>query len=242
MRISPLGLAFRHAPIPALHAAVSAALLPTHTHPEAIAGALAQAAAVAWLQAQGQQQHGTGPVALLTYLRSTCGSYSADMDAKLDLQQGVAAGGGLTGAAHGDSLCKTGRWAEFFSSRSWADELALSGAVAPGFQIAAVDAVAAALCALVCHWSHPEDAVVAAVHYGGDTDTVASMTGALAGALHGCDWVPERWVAPLENGPVPAVGGTEAVAAAAMAAASAAQQDVAGGGSKESIPGGSYVA
>ena len=40
------------------------------------------------------------------------------------------------------------------------------------FQIAAVDAVACALCALCFHWGHPEDMVVAAVHYGGDTDTI----------------------------------------------------------------------
>jgi len=56
-------------------------------------------------------------------------------------------------------------------------ELAVAHQVAPGFQIAAVDAVAASLWAAVGHWHCPADAVVAAVHYGGDTDTIACMTG-----------------------------------------------------------------
>lgn len=42
-------------------------------------------------------------------------------------------------------------------------------------------------------------AVIAAVHYGGDTDTIACMAGALAGALHGSAWLPARWLDNLEN-------------------------------------------
>jgi ADP-ribosyl-[dinitrogen reductase] hydrolase len=38
-----------------------------------------------------------------------------------------------------------------------------------------------------------EDAVVAAIELGGDTDTVACVTGALAGAMFGIDAIPERW-------------------------------------------------
>ncbi|MEU8137785.1 ADP-ribosylglycohydrolase family protein [Streptodolium elevatio] len=41
------------------------------------------------------------------------------------------------------------------------------------------------------------DAVRAAVDLGGDTDTVAAVTGGLAGAVHGVDAVPEAWTAPL---------------------------------------------
>jgi ADP-ribosylglycohydrolase len=36
-------------------------------------------------------------------------------------------------------------------------------------------------------------AIVAAARYGGDTDTLACMTGALAGALHGPAWLPQDW-------------------------------------------------
>lgn len=70
-------------------------------------------------------------------------------------------------------------WQLYLRGPGWSAELATSGQVAPGFQIKATDAVAAALWAAVLHWDQPADAVVAAVHYGGDTDTIACMTGAV---------------------------------------------------------------
>ena len=181
MRIAPLGLAFRHAPMPVLYEAVKAALLATHTHPDGIAGALVQAAAVAWLQGQvlqpqEQQQQGfagnhhadaaaacpglsnvlssaglSGPCALLAHLRRTCGGYSAQMDSKLQLlHQTVASGNGYSSRQLApEAIGKHGRWAEYFSSKAWADELALSQTLAPDFQMKAVEAEAAALCALV---------------------------------------------------------------------------------------------
>lgn len=45
----------------------------------------------------------------------------------------------------------------------------------------------------------PEDALVEAVNAGGDTDSVASMAGALAGARYGTSWIPQRWLSHLEN-------------------------------------------
>ncbi|PYC83202.1 ribosylglycohydrolase [Streptomyces tateyamensis] len=42
-----------------------------------------------------------------------------------------------------------------------------------------------------------EAAVRAAVDLGGDTDTVAAVTGGLAGAIHGLDAIPTRWTEPL---------------------------------------------
>ncbi|GAA3769099.1 ADP-ribosylglycohydrolase family protein [Streptomyces phyllanthi] len=42
-----------------------------------------------------------------------------------------------------------------------------------------------------------EAAVRAAVDLGGDTDTVAAVTGGLAGAVYGAGDIPERWVEPL---------------------------------------------
>ncbi|MCB5180696.1 ADP-ribosylglycohydrolase family protein [Streptomyces antimicrobicus] len=49
------------------------------------------------------------------------------------------------------------------------------------------------------------DAVGAAVDLGGDTDTVACVTGALAGAVYGAGAVPERWTARLHV-PLPGFG------------------------------------
>jgi ADP-ribosylglycohydrolase len=50
-----------------------------------------------------------------------------------------------------------------------------------------------------------EESLGAAIDLGGDTDTVAAVTGALAGAVHGIEAVPERWTAPLHV-PLPGFG------------------------------------
>ncbi|MFC9281611.1 ADP-ribosylglycohydrolase family protein [Streptomyces collinus] len=51
-----------------------------------------------------------------------------------------------------------------------------------------------------------EDAIRAAIDLGGDTDTVAAVTGGLAGACYGLDAVPARWTEPLHV-PLPGSGG-----------------------------------
>ncbi|MFJ5078272.1 ADP-ribosylglycohydrolase family protein [Streptomyces sp. NPDC088553] len=50
-----------------------------------------------------------------------------------------------------------------------------------------------------------EEAVAAAVDLGGDTDTVAAVTGMLAGAVHGVGAIPARWTATLHV-PLPGFG------------------------------------
>ncbi|WP_055589024.1 ADP-ribosylglycohydrolase family protein [Peterkaempfera griseoplana] len=50
-----------------------------------------------------------------------------------------------------------------------------------------------------------EEAVRAAVDLGGDTDTVAAVTGGLAGACYGLDAIPVRWTEPLHV-PLPGSG------------------------------------
>lgn len=47
-----------------------------------------------------------------------------------------------------------------------------------------------------------EDALVAAIELGGDTDTVAAVAGGLAGAVHGVQAIPSRWTTYL-HGRVP---------------------------------------
>jgi ADP-ribosylglycohydrolase len=48
--------------------------------------------------------------------------------------------------------------------------------------------------------------VRAAIDLGGDTDTVAAVTGGLAGAVYGADAVPVRWAEALHV-PLPGFGG-----------------------------------
>jgi poly(ADP-ribose) glycohydrolase ARH3 len=68
-----------------------------------------------------------------------------------------------------------------------------------GNGIRASEAVAAALWALLRYWRTPEECVIRAVGFGGDTDTIAAMAGALVGALHGASWIPARWFDNIEN-------------------------------------------
>ena len=51
-----------------------------------------------------------------------------------------------------------------------------------------------------------EHAVRAAIDLGGDTDTVAAVTGGLAGAVYGCGAIPSRWTDPLHV-PMPGSNG-----------------------------------
>ncbi len=57
-------------------------------------------------------------------------------------------------------------------------------------------------CAFFCfsrHSGEPEKAITEAVNAGGDTDSIACITGALCGALHGIGSFPNKWVKGLEN-------------------------------------------
>ncbi|GAA3131277.1 hypothetical protein GCM10017687_53560 [Streptomyces echinatus] len=51
-----------------------------------------------------------------------------------------------------------------------------------------------------------EDAIRAAIDLGGDTDTVAAVTGGLAGAYYGLDAIRARWTQPLHV-PLPGFDG-----------------------------------
>ncbi|MEU1472724.1 ADP-ribosylglycohydrolase family protein [Streptomyces sp. NPDC005761] len=50
-----------------------------------------------------------------------------------------------------------------------------------------------------------EEALATAIDVGGDTDTVAAVTGALAGAVYGFGAIPTRWTGPLHV-PMPGFG------------------------------------
>jgi ADP-ribosyl-[dinitrogen reductase] hydrolase len=54
--------------------------------------------------------------------------------------------------------------------------------------------------AFYCHLKfEPEDALIAAASSGGDTDSIASIAGALAGASRGSAWIPKQWLSCLEE-------------------------------------------
>jgi len=58
--------------------------------------------------------------------------------------------------------------------------------------------------AIYCFLSEPYSfvrAVLLAISLGGDTDTIAAMTGAISGACLGIESIPEKWKSKLENRP-----------------------------------------
>ncbi len=57
-------------------------------------------------------------------------------------------------------------------------------------------------CAFYCfsrYFEQPEKAIIEAVNAGGDTDSIACITGALCGARRGVEAFPDRWIEGLEN-------------------------------------------
>ncbi len=68
-----------------------------------------------------------------------------------------------------------------------------------GSGVAAIESVPAALAVFLAHHADPVDTIIAAVSLGGDTDTVAAMAGALAGAHHGGQRWPTDLTARLED-------------------------------------------
>lgn len=69
------------------------------------------------------------------------------------------------------------------------DDLPTSGYVVHTLQTALHDGLRA---------NDPESAIVQSVNRGGDTDTIAAVTGAVAGARFGAEALPQRWLDAIE--------------------------------------------
>jgi poly(ADP-ribose) glycohydrolase ARH3 len=61
------------------------------------------------------------------------------------------------------------------------------------------EAVAASLWAFLRYGDNPEECLIRAVNFGGDTDTIGAMAGAQLGSLYGPEWIPSRWYSQIEN-------------------------------------------
>lgn len=186
MRISPLAIAYRNADAKTLRQAVAAAICASHRHPEAVDFAVVQAAAVQYALSV-QPDDFDGP-ALLAKLASLCENAAVQsvicktMDALAEFPDG------------GDEF-------ETLQKIVADPELKRPGS-SMDFQIASVHMAPCVLWTACRHHRDPRRALQAAIDLGGDTDTTASMVGAIVGALHGVDWCtsPVNWAAGLENG------------------------------------------
>lgn len=68
-----------------------------------------------------------------------------------------------------------------------------------GNGIEAFNSVPTAIYSFLSHYHSFEEAILFAVSLGGDTDTIAAMTGAISGAYLGVDAIPDEWRSKLEN-------------------------------------------
>ncbi|NDJ78842.1 MAG: hypothetical protein GYB65_21535, partial [Chloroflexi bacterium] len=69
-----------------------------------------------------------------------------------------------------------------------------------GNRLTVQECVPAAVYCVLRYPNNFEKAVGFAARLGGDADTIAAITGAIAGALHGVSAIPARWLDTLENG------------------------------------------
>jgi hypothetical protein len=69
----------------------------------------------------------------------------------------------------------------------------------------AIQATALALWVTIVSWQHPKQAVMLAAALGGYAATTGALVGSLAGALHGCEWIPAAWWDRLQEEPQAAV-------------------------------------
>eukprot|EP00928_Gymnodinium_smaydae_P089395 TRINITY_DN73368_c0_g1_i1.p1 TRINITY_DN73368_c0_g1~~TRINITY_DN73368_c0_g1_i1.p1 ORF type:complete len:415 (-),score=43.28 TRINITY_DN73368_c0_g1_i1:106-1221(-) len=183
MRISPLGIACRSAlwGEAELRSAVVDAIRSSHRHPEAIDFAVVQARAVQYCMSV--EPHTFDAQGLLADLASRC--ETEDMK-NVIVQTALAL-------------------KDFRSDQDDLEVVAriVDGIRRPGsgmgFQIASVHMAPCVLWAACLHHRDPVSAVKLAIDLGGDTDTTASMVGAIMGALHGDEWC-SPWVGKLENG------------------------------------------
>jgi len=173
MRISPIGVAFRNATLDQLHEATKWAIISSHVHPEAVDAAFVQAHGIRTLLPLKSVDEMTPTQFIGELLR-----VSRNENVKERIQLVL----------------------HFLEDPTPPPVSVILHSLGSGFQIKAIEALGCALWAFVSNWDAPEECIIDAVGYGGDTDTVAAIAGVLAGALHGTDWIPTRWFDNLENG------------------------------------------
>jgi poly(ADP-ribose) glycohydrolase ARH3 len=166
MRVAPVGL-FLHNNLAAVLKAAHDSSLVTHTHYLAVQGAALQATAVA-LAVRGPLDIGN----FLGTLANTLRHFE-----KL----------GQDTAVYKKALARIVEGIAKDVSPHKMSKLLGNG-------IKAEEAVPMAIYCYLCHRDSFEKAIESAIFLGGDTDTIASMTGAISGAALGESSIPRRWI------------------------------------------------
>ena len=189
MRVGVLGVYYADDE-PALTRAALEQCRITHHHPQALAGAVAQALAAGLACRLGRQGERPDPRAFVDHLVERVRPLDAHLAQRLADMPELPLG-------HEETLRQA-------LTQAYARDVRAAEAVPPalGCFLGARDA---------------QQAVVLAVSLGGDTDTIGAMAGTLAGAWAGREAWPADWLAALENGPAGRDYVQELCAQAAMA-------------------------
>jgi ADP-ribosylglycohydrolase len=171
MRITPVGLVVAAGDLDALVDLVVAASRVTHQSNVAIAGAAAVAAAVSG----GIDGASVAEATTLAIRAAELGQQRGEWVAGASIARRIAWAVGLVDAGDQD--------------RSVRDVVELIG-TSPATQ----ESVPAAFASLALHPDDPWQACLTAASLGGDSDTIAAITGAIAGACHGVDRWPDHAV------------------------------------------------
>ncbi|WIA39567.1 hypothetical protein OEZ86_005653 [Tetradesmus obliquus] len=189
IRAIPVGVAYRDASADVLREAADAAVVFTHPTERGSEGAVAIAAAVAWLTKADPAT--ATPQQLLEHLLTVSKS-SPDMTAKLQLlQQRLPLMVDLGLVTDWRAFWGSAYWSNFTATANllWKQNLAMQG----------TQAASLALWVMLSSWQHPKQAVMLAASLGGYAAITGALAGALAGALHGCSWVPQAWWSVLQE-------------------------------------------
>lgn len=179
MRVAPIGVVRRN-DVDALRRDVALSAVPTHRDPIAIAGAVVHAFTVAWLS------HRVGPIDA----EAVVGAVLLGLDGVRDPGAVPRSPGAQDPERLADRIARI----PDLLARD-ADEVFdhfYNGAFV-------LESVPCALWCFLRFCDDPETALVTAASGGHDSDTIAAMAGAYAGALLGVDAFPDRWRNDLEH-------------------------------------------
>ncbi len=185
MRAAPVGLLY-HENLGRLVEAARTSSQITHSHPLGLGGAAVQALSVALALRWGVRGPDTFDEAgFLSTLVDHLEPQESLFQERLETVDHVL-----------ERLAPPGEGADQDEVLEWAQEVgAVLGNDSRSFQ-----SVPTSIYLFLAYRESLELALVRAVSLGGDTDTLAAMTGALSGAYRGVEAIPERWISGLESG------------------------------------------
>lgn len=185
MRVAPVGL-LRHDDVALLRTEAALSALPTHRDPMAVSSAILMAYATAWAY--------TLPAVPASRERAAEELAAALVAVTADLTDPGApdrqAGGSL------EPVRLEERVAEWLADASRTPREVLGARYSGAFVL---ESLPAAVWCFVHAIDDPERTIAVAANATRDSDTVASMAGNLAGALHGAEALPARWRSDVEE-------------------------------------------